>query len=985
MKYFVRIVVLVLAVSTPAFAQLATGSITGKIVDEQGGVLPGVTVTLLGVDATQTFVTDGTGEYRFLNLAPGPYKITAALQGFTTIVRDNVTVATGRNVDLPIAMKIATVAETITVSGEAPIIDTKETGTATNITSDELTRIPTSRDPFAIMRTVPGVLVDRVNVGGNETGQQSNFASKGTRPQDATWTMDGVEITDMAAAGASPSYFNFDNFDEINVATAGQGITSRTGGVGLNFVVKRGTNRFHGGARGYFDNASLESDNTPAELRALGFQHNCPAGTLGTSCFESDHNKQISDYGFDIGGPIWRDKAWFYGSYSLQDIRLVRRSGKLTDRTQLKNPDVKLNWQSTKKDMISFLYFDGFKIKDGRSPGVSGILFDAPSATFHQDNAYTGNPLHGLWKIADDRVITPNMFLSAKFASYNTGFILDPEGGLDQSAGRNFVTAQSYGSVNESVNIRPQLVGNADLNSFLTGFGGSHDLKYGFGLRRVLSTSETIWPGDMILGLVNSPTDARARVFRSGNGTNRAMYFDLYAGDTISHDRVTIDLGVRYDRQWGSALPSSTRSNPAFPDLLPSINFAGYTAPFTWNTLSPRAGLTYALDDAKRTVVRASYSRYASQLDTTTIGYKNVSSQAGFAEWRWNDLNGDHLVEPNEVINPTISGIIAGSPGASFNPNNPASVVSPRAIDPNLKPPVTQSFVAGVDRELMGNLALQINYSYTRASNLFDDFTNFISPRVGVAPGVNGNYTPGAVLTGTLPNGNPYSAQTYVPNAALVAASNGGFLLTSVPGYYTDYNGVEVSLVKRLSNRWMGRVGFSYNDAREHYTDINGIYDTNGNPTPTLTESLKDGSQFAPQSGGSGSGSIYINARWQFNANAMYQAWKGIEVSANVFGRQGYPFPLFRQASIPNEGTLQVLVTPAIDTFRYPNLWDTDARLAKTFKVQSASIRVIGDLFNVFDANTALVRNNNIASSSFNTLAQNLSPRIFRVGLVVGF
>src|SRR6185369_2650294 len=207
-----------------------------------------------------------TGEYRFLNLAPGPYKITAALQGFTTMVRDNVIVAVGRNVELPLALKIASVAETITVNGDSPVIDIKATGTSTNFTSDELTRIPTSRDPFALMRSVPGVLVDRVNIGGNETGQQSNFASKGTRPQDASWTMDGIEITDMAATGASPSYFNFDNFEEIQVSTSGQPITQQTGGAGLNFIVRRGTNLFHGGVRAYFDNNAMESSNVPAEL-----------------------------------------------------------------------------------------------------------------------------------------------------------------------------------------------------------------------------------------------------------------------------------------------------------------------------------------------------------------------------------------------------------------------------------------------------------------------------------------------------------------------------------------------------------------------------------------------------------------------------------------------------------------------------------------------------------------------------------------------
>src|SRR5580765_7651260 len=536
---------LLLAYAMPAFAQIQGGSISGTIKDEQGGVLPGVTVSVQGVDATQTFVTEASGEFRFLNLAPGPYKVTAVLPGFTTIVRDGVVVSVGKSIELPMTLKIAQVAETITVSGESPVIDTKATGTATNFTLDELTKIPTSRDPFALMRGVPGVLVDRVNIGGNETGQQSNFQSKGTRPQDAVWTMDGINITDMTATGASPSYYNYDNFEEIQVSTAGQDIKQPTGGMGLNLVVKRGTNQFHGGFRGYFDNESMESSNVPAELAATGTTH-----------ATSDHNKQISDYGYDIGGPILRDHAWFYNSYSIQDVRLVRRAGALVDRTQLKNPDVKLNWQATKKDMVSFLYFDGFKIKDGRSPGVSGILFDAPSATYHQDNAYTDSPLHGLWKIADDRSLTSNMFLSAKYAYYNTGFILDPVGGLDAQAGRNFTTATSYGSVSQGLNVRPQKVANVDVNNFVSAMGSSHDLKYGFGFRTVDAVSGTLWPGNGILAIENSPTDLRAQVFRQGYGGNRADYLSFYAGDTIQHAALTVDVGVRFDRQWGKALAS---------------------------------------------------------------------------------------------------------------------------------------------------------------------------------------------------------------------------------------------------------------------------------------------------------------------------------------------------------------------------------------------------------------------------------------------
>ncbi len=108
-------------------------------------------------------------------------------------------------------------------------------------------------------------------------------------------------------------------------------------------------------------------------------------------------------------------------------------------------------------------------------------------------------------------------------------------------------------------------------------------------------------------------------------------------------------------------------------------------------------------------------------------------------------------------------------------------------------------------------------------------------------------------------------------------------------------------------------------------------------------------------------------------------------MSANVFGRQGYPFPLFRQVSLGVDQNLQVLVTPQIDSIRFPNLWDTDVRAAKTLKVGTVDLRLILDVFNLFNANTALVRNDNIASPGFDTLAQNLSPRIARVGVTVGF
>jgi carboxypeptidase family protein/TonB-dependent receptor-like protein len=967
--------VMALFVATTAAAQVQNGTITGTVKDQQGAVLPGVTATLQSVDATRSTVSDASGQVRFLELAPGPYTLTVSLSGFQTVVRQNLLVEVGKNVDVVLGLKIAPVTETVTVVAPTPLLDAKQTGTATNITAAELKNIPTSRDPFALMRSVPGVLVDRVNIGGNETGQQSNFTMKGTRPQDAVWTLDGVVVTDMTLTGSSPTYFNFDNFQEIQISTSGQDITQPTGGLGLNFVVKRGTNDFHGAFRGYFGNDALQAANVPAELAALG-------ATDATA----DHVKQISDYGFEFGGPIVAERAWFYGSFSNQDVRLVyRMTPGVVDRTELNNPNLKLNWQATKKDLFSFLYFDGYKTKDNRSPGTTGIIVNAPSATLHQGNAYTDGRPHGLWKFADDHVVNSNMFVSGRYAYYNTGFILTPEGGMSLNAGRDLVTGMSFGSFSQSLNLRPQHTANLDASSFFKSIGGTHDLKYGLGFRRTEGTTQTLWPGNGILALRQgaSASASFAELFREGYGTNVTDYVDFYAGDTFALRRATINAGLRFDRQWGAALASTTAGNQAFPDMLPGAVFAGYSSPFIWNNFSPRVGLTYALDEARRMQVRASFSRYAGQLATGTVGYANPAATAGFAVYGWNDLDGDHLVENNEVnFNTFITS------GGGFNRANPTAVVSANLIDPNLKAPTTTSFVAGFDRELLPNLAMQVNYTYTRVTNLFGNQFAAITPRVGVAPGVNGNYANGAGFTGTLPDGTPYSIATYVPTQALITAGGGGFLETTVPGYFTDNHGLEIAVTRRMSDKWMGRLSLAFNNAREHFEDVNGVYDTNGNPTPTLTEPLVDGGGFSPQSSGNGQGAIYMNARWQFNVNGMYQAPYGIQLAANVFGRQGYPEPLYRPgstAALGADSTLNVLVSPSIDYVRYPNVWDTDVRVARDFRLGAVTVRGMFDLFNMFNANTALVRNGNITSTTFGQLAQNLSPRLARIGVQIGF
>jgi len=946
-----------------ASAQVPGGNIVGRVVTDQPNVpTANAKVTARGDDATYSTRSDDEGTFRFMNLPPGTYELKVEAAQMTGVAK--AVVAVGKTVDQSIPL----LGETVNViPPPSPIVDLKATGTALNLTQAELTGIPTSRDPFSSARNAVGVLIDQVNVGGNETGQQALVYGKAARQQDTVWLLDGIEITDMGAAGQSPTYFNWDSFEEIQISTAGNDIRSRTGGVGMHLVTKRGTNAFRGSVRTYFSNGALEWSNVPGELQSLA---------TPVTPETADHTLQNSDYGFDIGGPLVRDKAWFYASLMEQDIRLYRRATKY-DRTELRSPQFKANWKATENDMFNFLFFNGSKIKEGRSAGVSGIAVEAPEATLNQDNAYSDTPLHGLWKVGDDRVMSSNLFLSAKYAYYNTGLSLTPQGGMDALAGRSILQSRSWGSFSQTLQTRPQHHVAADATSVYNALGAAHDMTFGFGFRRVLTTTDVEWPGNGILAIEQSATDLRAQVFRQSHGGNLVKYLDFFVADSVHFANLTVNAGLRYDRQWGEALAATVTGSKAFPTVIPGIEFAGYGAPFVWNNLSPRVAMSYALDSTGKTLARASYTRAPGQLALSTVGTMNPtgSTTPGNATYRWIDRNVDRVAQADEV---DLSQLI--TQGGGFDPKNPTAVVSASAVDPNLKAPVTQSVVAGFDREVMPNAAVLIEYSYSRTSNLFGNVSSNLTPRIGIPISA---YVPGPVLTGTLQDGAPYSVQTYLFPGTLPSA---GFLTQTAPGYYTDYQGLEVNFVKRLANRWMGRVALGFNNAREHFTQIEGQYDTNGNPTPTAAEPLRNGGQFAPTQ--NLAGGVFLNAKWQFNANGMYQLPHGFEVAASVFGRQGYPLPVYRTGVVLGPDTsLNILVSPEVDTFRLENIWTTDVRLAKKIQLtkRGSSVRLIADIFNLFNANTELVRNSNIASPSFLTLTKNLSPRIARLGFVVDF
>jgi hypothetical protein len=979
-RYLALALALLLAGAGAAVAQIATGNIYGTVTDEQGAVLPAVTVTLSGDFGTRTTTSSSRGEFRFLNLDSGRYKLEVTMQGFGSVNRE-VVVTAGENVNLPFTLKVATVQETIEVSGETPLVDVKKRGTSTTLISDELEKVPNARDPWGVLKNVPGVMLDRMNIAGNENGQQANAGAKGSIEGDKTWAIDGLVVTDMTATGGSPSYFDFDAFQEINVTTGGANLVVGSPGIGINLVTKRGTNRFRGGARGFLTHDDLQSSNLPAALVHDPRLEN-PDGTFRD---QADHIQQISDYGFDLGGPILKDKLWFYGSWGRQDIRLVRLVG-TPDKTKLTSYNVKLNWQATKDTMVSGFFFDGLKEKTGRSPG-SG-LNEPSSFLWDQSNAYEKNRPHGLWKLEVNQTFSPSFFMSAKAAYYNTGFGLFSRD-ENTSYTYDYVRGVTLGAFYDYFPVRPQKALDVDGDYFVQATGGSHELKFGFGYREVTTSTNFHWTGNQLVGFINSDTDYEARLYREGSPGALAKYTYLYAGDAFTRNRLSINAGVRWDLQKAKNTPASAPANASFPDRLPGLTYAGDSSyPIDWKNIEPRAGLSYALDSGEKTVARASYARYASQLQFTWVQDENPVAP-GYLAYGWNDANGDRLVQPDEVLFDEFKGAVG------IDPANPTSAGStPDKVDRNLKAPHTDEFIVGVDHELMPNFALGVAYTYRHNSDLT------YRPHLAGPCDVNPTAASCPIIQPQQYTANDpvsaggYTVTTYSPSADLVEAGNFGRLRTNQPGYTQNFNGVELTLTKRLSNRWMGRAAFSWNAFKQNYSGVipvNGGGGTqggiggpgggryNGNPTPTDLNSLTN-DYVAAQSGGSGRATFYTTPRWQIYANALVQLPWNLELSGALFGRQGQIEPLYIKASAGLDGSFNVLATPTVDATRYSDVWDLDLRLARNIKVGSTTVTLSAEGFNIFNSGTTLQAFRQVNSTDFLRIDEILSPRIFRLG-----
>ncbi len=931
--------------AVPAAAQVFTGRIEVIVVDATGAVLPGATVELTGQQTANT-VSDARGEARFLNLAPGRYTVVTKLSGFGDWRNENVNLSAGQNVALRATMAVGGLATSVDVTAGTPTIDPKRTTQSTNITYEELQSIPSSRDPWVVLQTVPGVVVDRVNVGGAESGQQSAFRGKGAAGGENTWNIDGIAITDMSALGSSPTYYDFDMFQEMQASTGGADVSNATPGVSLNFILKSGTNTPRGSARWYAQDEqwNLQANNMPSNL----------AATIGGVTGKGNRMKEYIDSGFELGGPLVRDRVWAWGSYGKTDVTVLTLAN-TPDQTILENYSLKLTGQATPALRGNFTYYRGEKVKFGRSAGPSR----PPATTWNQ-----GGPTQ-MFKYEVNSTVGNNMFVTARHAFVDGGFFLTPQGGLNV----NMIFADDAGvgrnSWYEYRTVRPQYTTNVEANYFR----GRHELKAGFGYRTADVDSKYTVPGNGIITYHNGYPNMIAEItaWNQVTGTS-GKYISGFLSDTISFDRLTLNVGLRWDRQSSSVLAYSQKGNPLSP-LLPDLTGKAADDVVLWNSVTPRVGVTYAIDENRRTIGRASYASFASQMNAGAGGFfSTVGSFRGVYIYNVIDLNGNGTVDAAEI-----AGRTAGN-WYGFNIANPGNVGTPNHVIGDYKTPTTHEFILGVDHELRPNLGVSASYTFRR-------FTNFNwRPVEGLRAD---DYVQRGTFSGSEAPVGQYSVPFYGVSALPANRTRTEYI--NRDGYSQRFNGLEISATKRMSNRWMARFGFSWNDHREYFDGNNSRTD----PTSTLASPNIDGGHVMSASGGSGKSQIYmVLPQYQFVLNGLYQAGWGMNFGMNMVNRQGFAMPYNRSrvaTGDPLGNFKTLLLVNDVTKFRLPAVTSLDLRAGKEFSIGSTRANIDIDVFNVLNSATVLGRQYDLRLTTADQVREIMNPRILRVGFRFAF
>ena len=409
LSFLLALAACLVSIPAPGGAQEQTGTIEGHVLDANGVAIPAAAITATSSavqGGSKSVQSDAEGYYRLSQLPVGSYDLSVASPGFATTSYKDVRVHAATTIAVNSTLPISARVDEVLVSSVTPMIETAQTDNNYTFTKQTMDNVPNARDPWAMLSQVPGVTTSTVNVGGSQTGSQPSFYGLGADPTQATYLLNGANVTDNTDNGASQLYFDVDGFSEMQLQMNSHSADVQTPGIVMNIIPKSGSNQFHGEASGYFSSQGMETNNLDSALRAIG----------GTS--SSLH--QYLDWGGNTGGYILKDKLWFYGGYRYQAIQKLI-TGTVTangtapiDKFHLWFPSGKINWQINKNNNFSFYTAFFQKVHNNNNLSSTRPL----DTTVNQTEA----PIGRLFTFRDDYTATSKLVLSAKVFIMDQGF-----------------------------------------------------------------------------------------------------------------------------------------------------------------------------------------------------------------------------------------------------------------------------------------------------------------------------------------------------------------------------------------------------------------------------------------------------------------------------------------------------------------------------------------------------------------------------------
>lgn len=928
MRRLVRPVALLAALvagGSTVHAQVQTGSIFIRVLDEQGAVLPGATIVISSpviIAGEMVGTTDSTGAYRFPSLLPGVYSVRVELQGFRTIVREGIVVSVGQTTPLDLVMSIGGLTETVTVTGDSPVVDTKSASVSVNLDARLLETTPSGRDIWSIVEyKVPGLVMSAPDVGGNQGGLQRAITARGTANSQNTQMLNGVNVGDPAAIGFAGYYYDPSSFEDIQVSTGAQDITVPTGGVFINMVTKSGTNRFSTSTLFTYQGDNTQSDNIDEDLKNFGLRPRAAAVD------------RITNFNVNAGGPLVRNRAFYFaalndqrthvnvvgfpavGSFSAKDI--IER----TDITSIfARPTVQLGVNHRFDATASRQVYD--------KPNRGASNTNTPESTWHEHDILA--VYQGLW----NWVISSNAFVDTRVSYNSIDFPLQLKTTQQTLADISFSPAiRTRANTQQQVMFRERLQVSSNWQYYVPEWlGGRHEIHAGVDNAYTPDSVEITRNDDVQLTYRSQPSGSSpagpAQVIFSNTPLQQkraVMNTALYVQDSYSRGPLTVIAGLRWERVEGWLPAQSSPVSRWFPEGMQiPVRILGQNAVYTirrsfdeirnaplWHHAGPRFSAIYDLGGRGQTALKFSAARYYDQIGTGTPGSINPNGLVT-QTYGWNDANGDLIFQPGEQT---------GTPTTALPGFATLEFLGRTSLE--VERPYRNEITAGVDHELAPNLRVSATWIQRREH---DPLTNieigipfdYYDPVERPDPGRDG-------VAGT---GDDRTIVVY--NMRLPALPSVQ-ILGNDDRVAQRYKGLELTATKRYSDNWTMIVGYTWSR------------------TEVETTSVTSPNDFVNAKGRAG-----IDRAHNFKLTGSYLLPWDVLVGGNLRILSGEP--ITRVVGIPGlnqnpNGNTNVLAEPrGSDTL--PALFTLDLRAGRIFRVGAHQFEVDVDVYNLTNENT---------------------------------